>query len=194
MAFVWFSSRTNIFATLGLAILTYAVISLGLVPIPYLARIALGIVMMVVGAYFMSKQPRPAPSNQKHSAAQRVISLTSAALVVTIITVANHFAGPVIAGALGAFPTMSTTIALFVARRSNLRSASGVMKGLVLSLPCYLTYCVVFAASITRTSVILSVVGAAVTAFLVAGATWRGVAQTHNSSAEALLLTGAIER
>jgi hypothetical protein len=59
--------------------------------------------------------------------------------VAAFITVADQCSGLGFAGGIGAFPTMSTTMAPFIAHRSGVRNANSVMGGMVKSFPIYPT-------------------------------------------------------
>ena len=128
-----------------------------------------------VGGLCMARQPRASRTGEAPTRTQRLLSLGSAAIVVAFITVANQYSGPGLAGAIGAFPTMSTTIALFIAHRSGVRNANSVMGGMVKSLPIYLTYCLVFALLILHTTVWWAVAGATALALVAAMLTWTRV-------------------
>jgi hypothetical protein len=65
--------------------------------------------------------------------------------IVAAAVVTAQLAGPVIAGAIAAFPTMSTALAAAIATRRDAPAAASALLGLVRSLPCYLTFCLLFA-------------------------------------------------
>ena len=131
--------------------------------------------VVYVGGLYTARQPRAIRIGEAATRTQRLLSLGSAALVVAFITVTNQYSGPGLAGAIGAFPTMSTTIALFIAHRSEVRNANSVMGGMVKSLPIYLTYCLVFALLIVHTTVWWAVAGATAMVLVVATFTWTRV-------------------
>lgn len=84
------------------------------IPAPEIARIVIGVLAIFIGEFSMARQPRAIRTGGSPT---RMLPLGSAALVVAFITVANQYFGPGLAGAIGAFPTMTTTIALFLAHR-----------------------------------------------------------------------------
>lgn len=121
-------------------------------------NIGIGVIALVLGNIYQSRRPRaPRPSNPA-TRVQRLLSLGAAGLVVAIIAVTNQVAGPQLAGALGAFPVMSTTIAFSVAPREGVVNASTVMAGVARSLPIYLVYGLSFAIALSLTSTLWSVV------------------------------------
>ena len=180
IAFVWVSARRGVLQALAAGILVYAAASIVLLPTPYVVRIALGVGLWVIGIRFMVHQPPATKVANGQSTAKQILSLASAAFVVAFITIANHYVGPAVTGAIGAFPTMSTTIALFVARRSNVTNANSVMNGLVRSLPCYVTYCVTFAVVIMLAPVLIAVLVAGSLALFAARISWRGLSATRD--------------
>jgi hypothetical protein len=82
-------------------------------------------------------------------------------------------AGPTIAGAIAAFPTMCATLTVVAVRRDGAARVHA-LTGLVRSLPCYLTFCLVVALG---TPVVgLAAVGLGLLACLTAaGITWRRI-------------------
>ena len=175
IAFVWLTTRLGAVLGFLLAIVVYVTASVAVIPANDVARITIGVLAIVVGGLYVARQPRAFPTGKVPTHTQRLLSLGSAVLVVVFITVTNQYFGPGLAGAIGAFPTMSTTIALFITHRSGLRNANSVMGGMVKSLPIYLTYCLAFALLIPITTVWWAVAGASVLALLSATLTWTRV-------------------
>lgn len=159
----------------GLAALVYVAASVLVVPISESVLIGVGVIAIVLATRFMSRQPRALHTGETATTTQQVLSLLSAAVVVALITWTNQRSGPGLAGAFGSFPTMSTTIALFIAHRSGVNNAASVMSGLVKSIPIYVTFCLGFALLITQTTTLLAVTGATCVALLSASITWRNV-------------------
>jgi hypothetical protein len=175
VAFVRLTTRLGAVRGFLLATVVYVAASVAVIPAPEIARIVIGVLAIVVAEFSMARQPRAIRTGESPTRMQRMLSLGSAALVVAFITVANHYSGPGLAGAIGAFPTMSTTIALFIAHSSGVRHANSAMGGMVTSLPVYLTYCLVFALLILHTTVWWAVAGATALALVAACLTWRRV-------------------
>ena len=81
------------------------------------------------------------PESSAASPIQQVLSIASAALVLSLIALTAERVDPGGAGADGAFPAMSTTNALFLAYRVGVRNANAVTGGLVRSLLVHAVYC-----------------------------------------------------
>ena len=177
VGFVAFAARLGAVRGILLAAPIYLIASMLLRPAPVGICVIGGIIAIGAGTYFMSRKPRPVRSGGTSSTAQQVLSLTSAAVAVALITAANQVGGPTVAGAVGAFPVMTTTMALFIAHRSGSRYATFVMQGLVRSLPIYMTYCLVFAYSVTHIGLLWASAAATALALIAAALTWSRVAQ-----------------
>jgi uncharacterized membrane protein (GlpM family) len=175
IAFVGATTRLGVVRGFALSAGVYVAASIAVLPIPETARIGIGMVAIIVGTGFMSRQPRATRTRVAATMTQQILSLASAGLVVALITVANQYSGPDLAGAIGAFPTMTTTIALFLAHRSGVRNAGSAMRGMVKSLPIYVTFCVAFAYLIMQTTILWATTGATSLALLAAMLTWRTV-------------------
>jgi hypothetical protein len=86
----------------------------------------------------------------------------------------SRLAGPEIAGALAAFPTMSTTLTVAVVTVDGPVAGAHALAGLVRSLPCYLAFCVVIvlaAPALGPSAIALALLACVAAAY----ATWRGV-------------------
>ena len=88
----------------------------------------------------------------------------SVALVGSALTAA-HFAGPEAAGAIGAFPAVSTAFALVLVRSRGTRTAANALRGLTVGLRGYLAFCLVVAAT-GPAGVVLGLVVCAAQSFL----------------------------
>lgn len=175
IAFVLATTRHGTVLGFALAAGVYVAASLAVAPIPEPVRIGIGLAGIWIGTGFMARRSRATHTGGAATTPQQILSLTSAAVVVALITVANQNWGPGPAGAIGAFPTMTTTIALFLAYRSGARNAGSVMSGMVNSLPIYVTFCLSFACLIVRTTALWAVATATGLALLAAILTWRKV-------------------
>jgi len=94
--------------------------------------------------------------------------------IVAAAVLTSRLAGPEVAGAVAAFPTISALLAFAVVGRDGPRAGAHALAGLVRSLPCYLafTLAVAFAAPATGAAAVLA---GLLACLVVAGATWRGV-------------------
>jgi hypothetical protein len=108
------------------------------------------------------------------------VTCAAASAIVAAAVLTSRHAGPVAAGALVAFPTISTTLAMAVVSRDGPLAGAHVLAGLTRSLPCYLTFCLVVV--LAEPSIGLLATGLALPACVATGrATWRAVplAPTH---------------
>jgi hypothetical protein len=83
-------------------------------------------------------------------------------------------AGPATAGAIAAFPTMCATLTVVAVSRDGVTAGVQALAGLVRSLPCYFTFCLVVA--LITPVVGIAAVGLGLLACLAAaGVTWRRI-------------------
>jgi hypothetical protein len=95
-------------------------------------------------------------------------------LIVGAAVLTSRMAGPQVAGAVVAFPTMSTTLAVVLVTRDGPLAGAQALAGLVRSLPCYLAFCVVIVLGTPSLGLLAIALGFLASA--AAGrATWRGV-------------------
>jgi hypothetical protein len=129
------------------------------------AALALGPQLMPAG------QPqRPAPRHWSST----TLTCLSAAVVVAVALLSSRLAGPDVAGAIAAFPTMCTTLTVVAVARDGATAGVHALGGLIRSLPCYLAFCLVVA--ITTPMLGIAAVGLGLLACLgMATFTWRRV-------------------
>ncbi|MFG2041593.1 hypothetical protein [Dactylosporangium sp. NPDC048998] len=134
-------------------------------------------VAVAVGA--LAVAPRLMPSAQPRLGSPRHWSTTAltclcAAAIVAAAVLSSRLAGPDLAGAIAAFPTMCTTLTVVAVTRDGAIAGVHTLVGLVRSLPCYLAFCLVVALSAPVIG--LAGVGLGLLACLaMAGVTWRRV-------------------
>ena len=152
-----------------------------------IAYVACGVALTHVPAGFavasavpaLALAPRVMPDGRPRPAAQtrrRATALTCAvsSVIVGAAVLTSRAAGPQIAGAVVAFPTMSMTLAAVLAIRDGRPAGAHALAGLVRSLPCYLVFCLVIVLATPMLG--LAAIGLAAPACVAAGrATWRGV-------------------
>jgi hypothetical protein len=169
----------------------YAVASLVLAGIPPAAAAAMAIPALLVG-------PRLLQAYGAHTTARRpqhkvALTCAVAALIVGGVVLASRFVGPVAAGAIGAFPTMSATLAISLGRTSGRPAAARALQGLVRSLPCYLAFCLAIAVTAPTVGLLPSVAAALVGCVVTGQLTWRTVRMplTVTPAREATTVAGA---
>lgn len=115
--------------------------------------------------------PRPGSRRRWSTTA---LTCVAASVIVGAAVVTSRLAGPEAAGAVAAFPTMCTILTLTVVTRDGRVAGAHALTGLVRSLPCYLTFCLVVASTATAAGAAAVALGL-LACVAAAGATWRGV-------------------
>jgi hypothetical protein len=90
---------------------------------------------------------RSPPSSPRRPAPTALICI-GASIVVALAVFGSRLAGPGVGGMLAAFPTMSSLLAVVIARRSGPTAGIHALAGLIRSLPCYLTFCLLAALTV----------------------------------------------
>jgi hypothetical protein len=80
-----------------------------------------------------------------------------------------------LAGAIAAFPAVSATLALSLGRSGGRAAAAWAIQGLVRSLPCYLTFCLVVATTAASLPLPGSIGLALIGSLITGGLTWKRV-------------------
>jgi hypothetical protein len=165
-------TRRGLLAGVAAGALAYLVLSIGLAGAPNPLALAAAIPAVVLAPRLMT-EGRPRPGSPR---AWQVTALTCAVtvLIVAGTLVVTRVAGPVTAGAVAAFPTMSTTLVFAVATRDGRPAGAHSLVGLVRSLPCYLTFCLLVVVALP--SLGLAAIAPALLGCVAAGClTWRRV-------------------
>lgn len=150
----------------------YALGSVLVVHVP--APVALGLAVAALAlAPRLMPQGRPGPGSGARWTTT-VLSGIAAASIVAAAVLSSRLAGPELAGAVAAFPTISTTIVVLVVRRDGRSAGAHTLGGLVRSLPCYLSFCLVAVLAAPGLGLV-AVPLALLAALAAAGVTWRTV-------------------
>jgi hypothetical protein len=158
-------------AALGLLAGTsaFALVSLLVEPFPPALAIAAAVPALLLGsASIKGSDPSTLRSHEKACSAQdRIVKGSdplSAALgagaafvMVGASLLTADFAGPAAAGLIGAFPALSTALALVLARSRSAEAAAGALRGLVGGLRAYLVFCVTVAVAAPALGVVAAV-------------------------------------
>jgi hypothetical protein len=164
--------RRGLFLGAGSGLLAYLACSLLIRHVP--AAIA---ILVAVGA--LAVAPRLMPAGEIRRGSPRHWSTTAltslgAVVIVAAAVLSSRLAGPASAGAIAAFPTMCATLTVVAVSRDGATAGVQALTGLVRSLPCYLTFCLVVA--LITPVVGLAAVGLGLLACLTAaGITWRRI-------------------
>jgi hypothetical protein len=122
--------------------LAYLVCSLALTYVPDLPAIGLAIPALIAAPRLIPAGPAVAGSAKGWTSIAATCIASMAIVAAAVVTA--QLVGPAPAGAVAAFPTMSTALAVTIATRRDATAAASALLGLVRSLPCYLTFCLVF--------------------------------------------------
>jgi hypothetical protein len=152
--------------------LAYVACAIALALLPDVAAIVAAVPLLAVAPRIMTASPPRVGSPGRWSSTAMTCAVASVFVGVAVLT--TRLAGPVTAGAIAAFPSMSTTLAITVIARDGPAAGVHVLAGLLRSLPCYLTFCLVVVLAVP--SVGLPAVALAILGCVAAGRiTWRAV-------------------
>ncbi|MEV8505667.1 hypothetical protein AB0368_12685 [Actinoplanes sp. NPDC051475] len=172
VAFARVLRRGGLVFGIGAGAVAYLVCSVLVWYLPDALSIGVAVGALAAGPRLMpaGQLRRPAPRHWSSTA----LTCLSAAVVVGFAVVSRRLAGPDIAGAIAAFPTMCTTLTVVTVARDGASAGIHALGGLVRSLPCYFAFCLVVAFSAPVVGI--AAVGLGLLACLgVATFTWRRV-------------------
>ena len=161
--------RAGVVAGALAGIAAFAAASGGLTFLPADAAIVTGAVLLTVLAVFPARRT-PSPPGKRSPMATAVVCGCAAAIVVATTLTAGTL-GSGLGGTVGAFPTMCLGLTLVVATLGRPVDGANVAYGLLRSLPCYLTFAVVFGLTATRWGS-LAFAAATACAVVAAAASW----------------------
>jgi len=150
--------------------LGYLAATVALDRLPQDAAVLLALTALAGGTRLVTAE-NPRASRSRRPSATILVCL-SAAVAVLGSTLASQVGGPVIGGAVAAFPTMSGTLAVAVTAQASRREGADVLTGLVRSLPCFFTFALTIAIC-ARHLGLWSFAIAAAASVAVAGLTWH---------------------
>jgi hypothetical protein len=158
----------------------YVAVSLGLAGEPPALALAAALAALALA-------PRVMPESRPRTGSARGWPVTAVTCVVATLIVAtalltSRLAGPAAAGTVAAFPSLSATLVVTVVMRDGCAAGAHSLLGLVRSLPCYLTFCLLVV--VTLPSVGLLAIAVALAGCLATGRlTWRRVPLARPSGA-----------
>jgi hypothetical protein len=152
--------------------IAYVACSIGVADVPAALAVTSAVPVLAFAPRLMAEgRPRRGSRRRWSTTA---LTCAAASVVVGAAVLTSRLAGPDAAGAVAAFPTMCTTLAVAVVTCDGPEPGAHALTGLVRSLPCYLAFCLVIA--LTAPSAGLVAVALGLMACLGAAfATWRGV-------------------
>jgi hypothetical protein len=156
--------------------LAYAGCCVVLTDVPSAVAIAVAVLALAAAPRLMAADPPRSTSPRRWTTTALTCAASSLVVGATLIT--SRLAGPAMVGAVAAFPTVSTTLAVVIVARDGAPAGAHALTGLVRSLPCYLTFCLI--ASLAAPAAGLAAVPVALFgAVATARVTWRGVPVTR---------------
>jgi hypothetical protein len=147
----------------------FVAISLLVAPIPPLLAILAGVPALLLGSARIkgsdpsTRRSYENPCSERNRIVEGSDPLVSglgavaAFVMVGASLVTADLAGPGAAGTIGAFPALSTALALVLARSRGVEAAAGALRGLVGGLRAYLVFCVTVAVVAPAFGVIVAV-------------------------------------
>jgi hypothetical protein len=164
--------RRGLLAGIAAGAVTYAAGSICLADVPPVLAVASAVPALALAPRVMTGgRPRPGARRPPSTTA---LSCAAASALVAAAVLTSRLAGPEAAGAVAAFPTLSATLAIAVTTHDGRRAGAYALGGLVRSLPCYLTFCLVVALALAPVGPAAVVLGL-LACLAAAGATWRAV-------------------
>jgi hypothetical protein len=164
--------RRGLIAGVAAGASAYVVCSVALADVPPVLAVTSAIPVLAFAPRLMpAGRPRPGSPRRWPTTA---LTCGAASLIVGAVVITSRLAGPEAAGAVAALPTASATLAVLVVTRDGSPAGAHALTGLVRSLPCYMTFCLVVALaapSAGLAAIALGLVGC----LAAARATWRGV-------------------
>jgi hypothetical protein len=165
--------RRGVIAGVAAGTAAYVACSVLLLDLPAALAVAAALPLLGFAPRFMvAERPRAGSPRRWPTTA---LTCVAASVIVGAAVVTSRLAGPDAAGAVAAFPTMCATLTLSVVTRDGRAAGAHALTGLVRSLPCYLTFCLVVASTAPSAGAAAVALGLLACA-AAAGATWRGVA------------------
>ena len=151
---------------------TYVATAFVLAPVPPGLLIAASLPAFHLAARAIEDgRPRPGSPPRRITTA---MMCAGSAVVVALAVMTSRLVDPATAGAVAAFPTVTSTLVVAVAARDGARAGAHVCAGLTRSLPCYLTFCLVLVVAEPRVG-LLAVAAALLGCTVAGGLTWRTV-------------------
>jgi hypothetical protein len=167
--------RRGVLCGLAVGATTFSLLSLLLGQLPSSLAIALALPALAAGPRLLRDvAPRAGVGAARRAADTLLASVVAVALVASVLVTAR-LAGPVAAGAIGAFPALSAALTLVAARGTDRLAAAATLRGVIRGLPCYLAFCLVvaFTAPLVGTPAAALLAGAVCLA--TCALTWRTV-------------------
>ncbi len=133
--------------------------------VPVSLAIAAAVAALVIGPRLLASPIEPSVAEVVRNRPNALLACAAASVVVTVVIGIVRLAGPLIGGVVAAFPTLSSTITVALARSNGKMAGVGTLAGLVRGLPFYFAYLItVSVLAVPAGIVVASVCGLAISA------------------------------
>jgi hypothetical protein len=172
VVFALMLGRFGVLVSLAAGAATFAALSVVLHPVPAPLAAALA-----VPALLLAPRLLPGHSGPGKRRSRRDTALASAVALtfVSVVLLTAQRAGPAAAGAIGAFPALSTSLALVIARETGAPAAAAMLQGMIRGLPGYLAFCLTVTVLAPACGTPVAVAAAACACLAVGAITWRSL-------------------
>jgi hypothetical protein len=172
--------RVSVACALVCGMTAYGACSLIVACVPVAVAAAAAVPALLIGPRLVHAHASPASAPRRWTTT--AVTCLGASAVVAAAILGSRYLGPGVGGALTAFPTVSSLLALSVATHDT-EAGAHVLAGLIRSLPCYLTFCVIAAIALPSLGAAAAPLGLLV-CLGIGRATWRALpAVTRSLSA-----------
>jgi hypothetical protein len=150
----------------------YAACAIALADVPAALAVTAAIPALAFAPRLMAAgKPRPGSPRSRRTTA---LTCGAASAIVGAAVLTSRLGGPEAAGAVAAFPTVSTVVGMAIVTRDGVLAGAHALTGLVRSLPCYLAFCLVVAVAAPFAGLAAVALGL-LACVAAAGVTWRAV-------------------
>jgi hypothetical protein len=141
LVFALVLTRHGLLAGGAAAALAYVAGSIAVAGLPPALAVAVAVPALVLAPRLVGAS-RPRPGSPRGWPTTAVTCVVASVIVATAV-ITSRLAGPETAGAVAGFPSVSATLVVAVVRSDGAIAGAHALLGLLRSLPCYLTFCLV---------------------------------------------------
>jgi hypothetical protein len=175
VAFASILRRNGAAAGLAAGAAAYSTAALALGQLPPALAATVAVPALLVGPGLIAPPPSGGATPSAHGGRDTSLACLAAVASVGGVLIAARLAGPATAGAIGAFPALSSALALVIVRTNGPGAAAGALRGLIKGLPGYLAFCVAVAAAAPFIGTLPAVPLGLAACIATCGLTWRAV-------------------
>jgi hypothetical protein len=155
--------------------LAYVATSIVLGDVPVVVAVPAAIALLAWAPRLMARGTPPRGSRPRW--VTTALACAAAPVVVGGAIITSRLAGPELAGAVAAFPSVSTAVALAIIASDGRLAGAHALAGLIRSLPCYLSFCLVVGLAVPAAGLAAVALGL-LACLAAAGGTFRRVPTT----------------